>query len=176
MRFQTIVTAGLITTLIGLSYLYTSPKSAQGSAASPELTGVASVIDGDTLEIHGERIRLHGIDAPEADQVCTLNGQQYRCGQKAALALSDFIARQTVFCLRDHERQLCVTHGRPTMVPLIPEGARRTRERNHRGVPAVAALGSTSGRRRGPHHPRLGEETRQLTLQRRRAHAGSWQC
>ena len=28
-------------------------------------TGVASVIDADTVEIHGTRIRLHGIDAPE---------------------------------------------------------------------------------------------------------------
>ena len=29
-----------------------------------DLTGQASVIDGDTLEIHGTRIRLWGIDAP----------------------------------------------------------------------------------------------------------------
>jgi endonuclease YncB( thermonuclease family) len=35
-----------------------------------DLAGQASVIDGDTLEIHGTRIRLWGIDAPETDQLC----------------------------------------------------------------------------------------------------------
>ena len=62
------------------------------------IVGIASVIDGDTLEIHGQRIRLHGIDAPEAGQFCEKDGKQYRCGQQAALALADKIGRATVRC------------------------------------------------------------------------------
>ena len=34
------------------------------------LKGKISVIDGDTIEMHGKRIRLHGIDAPESGQTC----------------------------------------------------------------------------------------------------------
>jgi endonuclease YncB( thermonuclease family) len=60
--------------------------------------GRASVIDGDTIEIHGQRIRLFGIDAPEAGQTCNVDGQHYRCGQQAALALSDFIKARPVAC------------------------------------------------------------------------------
>ena len=32
--------------------------------ALADVAGVASVIDGDNIEVHGQRIRLHGIDAP----------------------------------------------------------------------------------------------------------------
>jgi hypothetical protein len=31
-----------------------------------EIAGVTSVIDGDTIEVHGQRIRLHGIVPPKA--------------------------------------------------------------------------------------------------------------
>ena len=41
-----------------------------------EIIGVASVIDGDTLEIHDRRIRLDGIDAPESAQLCLREGRK----------------------------------------------------------------------------------------------------
>jgi endonuclease YncB( thermonuclease family) len=64
-----------------------------------DLAGQASIIDGDTLEIHGTRIRLWGIDAPKTMQLCRGDdSQQYRCGAKAANDLDSFIARRPVSC------------------------------------------------------------------------------
>jgi hypothetical protein len=62
------------------------------------IIGIASIIDGDTIEIHGRRIRLFGVDSPESRRLCSLNGRKYRCGQKAAFALSDFLGQHTVSC------------------------------------------------------------------------------
>jgi endonuclease YncB( thermonuclease family) len=68
-------------------------------ALATELVGQASVIDGDTVEIHGTRIRLWGIDAPESNQLCRNDESlQYRCGAKAAIELDAFIARRPVDC------------------------------------------------------------------------------
>jgi endonuclease YncB( thermonuclease family) len=68
--------------------------------SAPDLSGQTTVIDGDTLEIHGTRIRLWGIDAPESSQLCRgEDSLQYRCGAKAANDLDAFIAARPVNCV-----------------------------------------------------------------------------
>ena len=70
------------------------------AVATDNLTGQASIIDGDTLEIHGTRIRLWGMDAPESSQFCRgEDSLQYRCGAKAANDLDAFIGGRSVSCI-----------------------------------------------------------------------------
>lgn len=71
--------------------------------AAEFIVGIASVIDADTIELHGERIRLVGIDAPEGRQTCELDGQPWRCGQAAAFALADHIEGKTLECRGDEQ-------------------------------------------------------------------------
>src|SRR5258706_9983249 len=69
-------------------------------AFADDLAGQASVIDGDTLEIHGTRIRIWGVGAPESSQLCRgEDSLQYQCGAKAANDLDAFIAGRPVSCL-----------------------------------------------------------------------------
>ena len=53
--------------------------------------GKANVIDGDTIKISGNSIRLFGIDAPERKQICSIRNQSYNCGLKSTEFLQSFI-------------------------------------------------------------------------------------
>lgn len=70
----------------------------QAAPVDQPLSGRASVIDGDTLEIRGRRVRLWGVDAPEGRQSCTRGGQSYRCGTEAARYLDALIQDRPVVC------------------------------------------------------------------------------
>ena len=63
-----------------------------------EIYGFAIITDGDTIKILDNKIRLHGIDAPERNQQCIKNTKKYNCGTVATMALIKKINKNLVRC------------------------------------------------------------------------------
>ncbi len=74
-------------------FAYASCWSA-ASAQARQVSGVATVTDGDTIRIGEDRIRLSGIDAPENGAMC--GGDDVYAQSRAALAA--LTAQNTVEC------------------------------------------------------------------------------
>ena len=72
--------------------------SAAVAADADIVGGPTRVVDGDTLIVAGQRVRLLGIDAPERKQSCRRAGMRYQCGTEATQALRRLIGRGTVIC------------------------------------------------------------------------------
>ncbi|MBU1211510.1 MAG: thermonuclease family protein [Alphaproteobacteria bacterium] len=71
------------------------------------ISGAARVVDGDTIDVAGQRVRLEGIDAPESAQTCPGRYARgmlgpWRCGVAASLGLAKLIGSQAVAC-ESHE-------------------------------------------------------------------------
>lgn len=60
--------------------------------AAQSIVGQPTVIDGDTLVVNDQRIRLWGIDAPEAQQSCVGNSGKFQCGTEATRYLQALVA------------------------------------------------------------------------------------
>lgn len=72
--------------------------------SSPALAAV-EIVDGDTLRIDGERVRLWGIDAPEKLQRCEIAGREEPIGREATEALRSLVARGDLRCeTKDRDR------------------------------------------------------------------------
>ena len=69
------------------------------SVFSKTIYGIANVVDGDTLHIEKNKIRLHGIDAPEIDQTCTINDKVWHCGLESTAALKKLVLNNNISCV-----------------------------------------------------------------------------
>ena len=79
------------------------------------IEGIPRIIDGDSLEINNNKIRLFGIDAPEIKQICkkpylvisflvSLSFQKkYECGLLATNQLKKLIDNKTVKCISENK-------------------------------------------------------------------------
>ncbi|MBO0345255.1 thermonuclease family protein [Roseibium limicola] len=84
---------------LGIAALLSPALLTPGLFADASAANALRIIDGDTLELHGEKIRLDGIDAPEHAQTCISSaGVFYPCGQDATSALNRLTQRATVRC------------------------------------------------------------------------------
>jgi endonuclease YncB( thermonuclease family) len=66
--------------------------------AAERIVGTATIIDGDSLVLAGQKLRLEGIDAPEYNQVCRSSSKDYFCGKQARQFLSNLISQRAVQC------------------------------------------------------------------------------
>ena len=88
------------------------------AATAIEISGTAKIIDGDTLSIGNQVIRLYGIDAPENAQDCQRNkGKHYNCGAEAVNALKELLQNNAV-CAGDefdsYRRLIAICHSGST--------------------------------------------------------------
>ena len=56
------------------------------------------MVDGDTIVVDGERVRLEGIDAPEKDQSCGPAGKLWACGEASTEHLRAMLAGGMTSC------------------------------------------------------------------------------
>lgn len=85
-----------MTTAIGLIVL-----SSNVAAKTLELSGYATVIDGDTVVVSGKKIRMLGVDAPEKNQPCKLAGKAWYAGRDATAWLKSQAEGRVIYCSGD---------------------------------------------------------------------------
>jgi endonuclease YncB( thermonuclease family) len=112
--------------LIGLALIAAAVLLVREQGEPEVLAGQASVIDGDTLRVAGQKVRLQGLAAPEISEAG---------GHKATAALIQIVKGQRVSCELDgtksHDRVvgICYVEGRDVAAELVKHGLARDCER-----------------------------------------------
>lgn len=113
----------------GLGVLGLWGGTVQANLSTVSITGPIRVIDGDTFEVAGTKIRLHAIDAPESDQMCeTEQGVDWACGGWITKVVADRYRGKTASCeVLDTDRYgrsvaRCTALGEDVGTWLVREG------------------------------------------------------
>lgn len=98
------------------------------TAATADPNGTINVIDADTIDVGGVRVRLFGIDAPEMGQPCSANGREWDCGAWATDAVRDRYEGKPATCSQfDTDRYgrvvaQCVVDGHDMGSAIVSSG------------------------------------------------------
>lgn len=122
-------------------------------AMALELSGRAWVVDGDTLVLGSEMLRLFGIDAPEAGQTCADGaGRYYDCGAAAARQLEEMVAGGRIDCTGDERDRygrliaVCRREGRDLNREMVAAGWARAFVRYSRAYAAEESAAAAARR------------------------------
>ncbi|ANY85511.1 hypothetical protein BB934_45670 (plasmid) [Microvirga ossetica] len=109
--------------------VFVTNAAISGYANGNSISGYASVLDGDTADIGGKRVRFFGIDAPELSQTCVdAAGRSWQCGREARDRLAELTDGKVVTCTYEeidaNGRLLgsCKVDGRGINGILVAEG------------------------------------------------------
>ncbi len=110
--------------IICIIALVVSPSA----AAVETIAGIATVVDGDTIAIGKQRVRLWGIDAPESHQQCGRAQGPYPCGAQATVYLSSLLsAKPATWEIKTYDRYrravaLCMVAGTDISAAMVSAG------------------------------------------------------
>ncbi len=144
-KFLSLAASWLVIVALGAS-----PALAEAGKGAPStVRGTAVVIDGDTITLGDDKIRLNGFDTPERDSLCG-STDVYAA---ASTALADFIAEQSVTCELNGEKSYdrvigtCSARGTDFGTFMVESGWGRDWKRFSGGKYAAAEKAARTDRR-----------------------------
>jgi endonuclease YncB( thermonuclease family) len=93
-------------------------------SSSPLLSAEKPMAAGEHVVIQGQSLRLHGVDVPSADEICTTSdGRQWPCGRHVRDELARAVTLDEVICQpAERETAVCRISGIDLGALLVKEG------------------------------------------------------